>query len=159
MFRTHVTKFLLASSCALGLAPMAANEAFAQPAPGMGEGRMHHGMQGRGGHMMRMQQALGLTEAQQDQIFKIRHDSVPAMREQMKQARKARLELRQLAMADKFDEARARQLADQHAKATSNMAVMRAQTANRMRQVLTPEQRQKLDEMRNRHGGMERGRG
>ncbi len=42
----------------------------------------------------------------------------------------------------------------------ASMAVMRAQTANRMRQVLTPEQRQKLDEMRNRRGGMEpRGRG
>src|SRR6266850_1109361 len=103
MFRNHVTKFLLASSCALGLAPLAANEAFAQPAAGpMGEGRMHQGMRGRGEHMMRMQQALGLTEAQQDQMFKIRHDSVPAMREQMKQVRKSRLELRQLAMADKF---------------------------------------------------------
>ena len=152
MFRTHVANFLLASSCALGLAPMAANEAFAQQ--GMRHG-MHHG----GGRMGQME-ALGLTEAQKDQLFKIRHDSVPPMREQMKQVHKARLELRQLAMADKFDEAKARQLADQQAKAMANMAVMRAQTANRMRQVLTPEQRQKLDEMRNRRGGMEqRGRG
>lgn len=148
MFRRHVTKFLLASSCALGLAPMAANEVFAQPAGPMGEGRMHHGTH-RDGPMMHLR-ALGLTEAQQDQIFKIHHDSVPAMREQMKQVRKARLELRQLAMADKFDEGKARQLADQQAKAMANMAVMRAQTAHRVRQVLTPEQRQKMDEMRNR---------
>ena len=154
MFRRHVTKFLLASSCALGLAPLAANEAFAQPAPAhspeMGEG-MHQGMH-RGGERMRQMEMLGLTDAQKDQIFKIRHDSVPAMREQMKQVRKAGLELRQLAMADKFDEAKARQLADQQAKAMSNMALMRAQTANRVRQVLTPEQRQKMDQMREHRG-------
>ena len=158
MFRRHVTQFLLASSCALGLAPMAANEAFAQPAPGMGEGRMHQGMH-RSGERMRQMEMLGLTDAQKDQIFKIRHDAVPPMREQMKQMHKARLELRQLAMADKFDEVKARQLADQQAKAMSNMAVMRAQTANRVRQVLTPEQRQKADQMREHRGGMEpRGR-
>lgn len=158
MFRRHVSKFLLASSCALGLAPLAANEAFAQPAPGMDEGRMHEGMH-RGGGRMRQMEMLGLTDAQKDQIFKIRHDAVPPMREQMKQVRKAGLELRQLAMADKFDEAKARQLADQQARAMSNMAVMRAQTANRVRQVLTPEQRQKMDQMREHRGGMEpRGR-
>ena len=153
MFRRHVTQFLLASSFALGLAPMAANEALAQP---MGEG-MHGGMHHRGGDMML--RGLNLTEQQRDQIFKIHHDSVPAMREQMKQVQKARMDLRQIAMADKFDEAKARQAADAQAKAMANMAVMRAQTMNRVRQVLTPEQRQKMDEMRNRHGGMERGRG
>jgi len=157
MFRRHMTKFLLASSCALGLAPLAANEAFAQ---GMGEGMgMQGGMHRRGGPMEHMR-ALNLTEQQRDQIFKIHHDSVPAMREQMKQVRKARDDLRQIAMADKFDEAKARQAADAQAKAMANMAVMRAQSANRVRQVLTPEQRQKMDEMRSRRGGMEpRGRG
>ena len=157
MFRRHMTKFLLASSCALGLAPLAANEALAQ---GMGEGMgMHGGMHRRGGPMEHMR-ALNLTEQQRDQIFKIHHDSVPAMREQMKQVQKARNDLRQIAMADKFDEAKARQAADAQAKAMANMAVMRAQSANRVRQVLTPEQRQKMDEMRSRRGGMEpRGRG
>jgi Spy/CpxP family protein refolding chaperone len=156
MFRRHVTQFLLASSCALGLAPLAV----AQP---MGEGMMHEGMHGgmrhRGDAMMHMRE-LNLTEQQRDQIFKIHHDSVPPMREQMKQVQKARDDLRQVAMADKFDEAKARQAADTQAKAMANMAVMRAQTMNRVRQVLTPEQRQKMDQMRNRHGGMEpRGKG
>src|SRR5262249_32381745 len=102
----------------------------------------------RGGDMMMHMRALNLSEAQRDQIFKIHHDSVPAMREQMKQVEKARTQLRQLAMADNFDEARVRQAADAQAKALSAMAVMRAQTANRVRQVLTPEQRQKMDQMR-----------
>jgi len=158
MFRTHVRKFLLASSLALGLAPLAANEAFAQPAPeAMGEG-MHGGMHRHGGEMMKHMRALGLSEAQRDQIFKIHHDQVPAMREQMKQVQKARTDLRQIAMADKFDEPRARQAADAQAKALSTMAVMRAQTMNRVRQVLTPEQRQKMDQMRDHgmnRGGME----
>lgn len=154
-----VKKFLLASSLALGLGPLAANEAFSQGAP-MG-GEMHGGMHHRGESMMHMR-ALGLSEAQQDQIFKIHHDSVPAMREQMKQVQKARAQLRQLAMADNFDEARVRQAADAQAKALSAMAVMRAQTANRVRQVLTPEQRQKMDQMRDHGmhgGGMEMPRG
>jgi len=155
MFRRHVTKFLLASSCALGLAPLAANEAFAQMDEGMMRGGMHHR---GGGDMMRMR-GLNLTEQQRDQIFKIHHDSVPAMREQMKQVQKARMDLRQVAMADKFDEAKARQAADAQAKAMANMAVMRAQTMNRVRQVLTPEQRQKMDEMRDRRGGEPRSRG
>jgi Spy/CpxP family protein refolding chaperone len=150
-----VTKFLVASSLALGLVPLAANEAFAQP--------MHE----RGGPMMQMR-ALGLSEAQRDQIFKIHYEQMPAMREQMKQVEKARNDLRQIAMADKFDEARARQAADAQAKAVAAMAVMRAQTMNRVRQILTPEQRQKMDQMHERgmhpggmeHGGMEpRGRG
>ena len=160
MFRRHLTQFLLASSCALGLAPLAANEAFAQPmGPMGGEGSMHSGMHRGmhgGGGMMEMR-GLNLSEAQQDQIFKIQHDSVPAMREQMKQVRKARTELRQIAMADKFDEAKARQAADAQAKAMAAMAVMHAQNMNRVRQVLTPEQRQKMDEMRSRHDGMHPG--
>jgi len=149
MLTSQMTNFLLASSFALGLGPLAANEALSQ------EG-MHreHGS----GAMMHMR-ALGLSEAQQDQIFKIRHDAEPAMREQMKQVRKAREELRQVAMADKFDESRARQAADAQAKALSAMSVLRAQNMNRVRQVLTPEQRSKMDQMREQRPGMQRGRG
>ncbi|HZE58975.1 MAG TPA: periplasmic heavy metal sensor [Burkholderiales bacterium] len=143
-----VKKFLLASSLALGLGPLAANEAFSQT---MGEG-MHGGMHGGGGGAMMHMRGLDLSEAQRDQIFKIRHDSVPAMREQMKQVQKARTDLRQVAMADKFDEARARQAADAQGKALAAMAVMRAQRMNRVRQVLTAEQRSKMDQMREHRG-------
>ena len=60
MFRRHVTKFLLASSFALGLAPLAANEAFAQMDEGMMRGGMHH----RGGGDMMHMRELNLTEQQ-----------------------------------------------------------------------------------------------
>jgi len=63
---------------------------------------------------------------------------------------RSRQDLRQLAMADRFDEARARQIADTQAKALANLAVMRAQTMARVREILTPEQRQQLDQARAR---------
>jgi protein CpxP len=145
MYRKHVASFLLASSLALGLAPVAITSAAeAQPMPG--------GM-GRGGHPMMQLRALGLSEAQQDQVFKIFHEQAPAMREQMKQVRRSRTELRQVAAAERFDEGRARQIADTQAKALATLAVMRAQTTHRVREVLTAEQRARMDQMRERRGG------
>jgi len=82
MYRKHVANFLFASSLALGLAPDAITSASAQPMPGGGMGGMGRG----GGHSMQLR-ALGLSEAQQDQVFKIFHEQAPAMREQMKQVR------------------------------------------------------------------------
>ena len=140
MYRKHVANFLLASSLAFGIAPLAAE---AQPMPG--------GM-GRGGHPMMHLRALGLSEAQQDQVFKIFHEQAPAMREQMKQVRRSRTELRQVAAAERFDEGRARQIADTQAKAIATLAVMRAQTTHRVREILTPEQRTRMDQMRERRG-------
>jgi Spy/CpxP family protein refolding chaperone len=84
-------------------------------------------------------------------VFKIFHDQEPAVHEQMKQVHAAREELSKLAAAERFDEARARQLADAQAKALSNLAVLRAQSMYRVREVLTPEQRQKLDQRRDAH--------
>ena len=147
MVRKHLANFLVASSIGLGLAPLAAN---AQPAahPTGGEGMGHHR-----GHAMMGLRGLNLTEAQRDQVFKIHHEQEPAMHEQMKKVQRSREDLRQLAMADRFDEARARQIADTQAKALANLAVMRAQTMSRIREILTPEQRQRLDQQgRERRG-------
>ena len=152
MMRKHVANFLLASSMALGIGPLAANEASAQPLPG-GMGPGEHGEHGpmmmMHGPMMRLRE-LGLTEAQQDQIFKIHHDQMPAMHEQMKQVHRSREELTKLALADRFDEGRARQLADAHGKAIAALAVMRAQTMSRVREILTPEQRSRMDQFMQR---------
>jgi Spy/CpxP family protein refolding chaperone len=102
---------------------------------------------------MRMQlRALGLSEAQRDQVFKIFHDSRPAQYEQMKQLRRARLDLGKLVGAERFDSARARQLADAQGKAMAELALLRVQTLRRVRDVLTPEQREKMDQMRERRG-------
>ena len=159
-------KTIAAALCAGGLG--LAMGAHAQPAPEGGmQGPQHGGMHQRwggrhGGDEMRGLRALDLTEAQRDQIFKIRHDQAPAFRDQMKKVRASHEELQKLALADKFDPAAVRRAADTQAKAMSELAVMRAQTTNRVRAVLTPEQRTKLDQMREQHrhgphGPMQRG--
>src|SRR5213596_2191060 len=47
-----------------------------------------------------------------------------------------------------FDRERARAIADTEAKAIADMELLRAESMARVRQVLTPEQRAKLDQMR-----------
>jgi protein CpxP len=150
---SHIARFVVASSLALGI-PFAAN---AQPTPDRGpaqfQGRMHHQQGARQVWLRR----LDLTEAQRDQVFKIFHDGAPAMREQMKTARRAGQELRQAALSPNFDRARARQLADAQAKATSEMAFMRAQRMSQVVAILTPDQRQKLEQLRSRGERRQRG--
>jgi Spy/CpxP family protein refolding chaperone len=96
---------------------------------------------------------LDLSEAQRDQVFKIFHDQAPAIREQANAARRAGQELRQAALSGGFDRARARQLADVQAKALSEMALLRADTMSRVVALLTPEQRQKLQQRSERRRG------
>ena len=148
----HYRKTIAAALCASGLG--LAMGAYAQPAPDGAQqhASMHGDWHGRGHHgdggEMRGLRALNLSEAQRDQIFKIHHDQAPAFRDQMKKVRASREELQKLARADKFDQAAVRRAADTQAKALSDMAVMRVQAANQVRAVLTPEQRTKLDQMR-----------
>lgn len=148
-----ITRFLAASSIALGVASLAQ----AQPtlAPGGGHDAQRIAMHGHGhghGGMHGMFRSLNLTEAQQDQIFKIHHEQAPAFREQAKKVRAARQELRKLAHAERLDEGQVRRAADAQAKAMSDLAVMHAQTLNRVRSILTPEQREQFDKMRERRG-------
>jgi Spy/CpxP family protein refolding chaperone len=139
-------KAIAAALCAGGLG--LAMGAYAQPAPGA-EHQSMHGFHHRGGHHGGLR-ALDLSEAQRDQIFKIRHDQAPAFREQMKKVRASREELQKLARADRFDQAAVRRAADAQAKALSDLAVLRVQAASQVRAVLTPEQKAKLDQMRER---------
>ncbi|MHA3902861.1 Spy/CpxP family protein refolding chaperone [Castellaniella sp. WN] len=158
----HVTRARslssLAMAAALVVAPLAASAA-----PGMqaGGGPRHHqkagcdfgrsgggfgdfGSFGRGLGLS----ALDLSQDQQDRIFKIRHDREQAFYDQGKTLRAAHESLRELSQADTFDEAKARQAADALGQAQSQMALLRAQTGAQIRAVLTPEQREKLAQMR-----------
>ena len=136
---------LLAGGLAAGLA---GTGAFAQdrgPAgePGMrAVHRMHHG------DGQRWLRGLELTEAQRDQVFKIFHEQAPVMREHAKAARDASRELRAAATSPNFDRARARTLADAQAKASAEMAFLRADAMSRVVAILTPEQREKLQQRR-----------
>lgn len=100
------------------------------------------------GHAMR---ALNLTEAQRDQIFKIRHDQAQALYEQRKAERAAAAKLRELSSSENFDPAQAQVLAAALGDAKAQLALLRAEKHAKFLAVLTPEQRQKLTEMRE-HG-------
>jgi protein CpxP len=144
--RLLLARFSIASVMALALA----GTAFAQPMEGPGPMAMHPGSGGMHGERLRH---LGLTEAQQDQVFKIYHDQAPEMRERMKAVRRAHEALRQSAKAIPFNRDQARQLADTEAKAMAQIAFMRVETMSRVRAVLTEEQRAKLDAgQEGRHG-------
>jgi Spy/CpxP family protein refolding chaperone len=145
--RLPAARFAVASVMTLALAGAALAQPMDRPAPMA----MHHGFGGMQGDRLRH---LGLTEAQQDQIFKLHHDQAPEMRERMKAARRAHSELLQSAKAMPFDRDRARQLADAEAKALAQIAFMRVEMMSRVRAVLTDEQRAKLEARRGaRHGG------
>ena len=134
----HVRRFLIASSLAFGLGSGALAQSEDRPGP-----MPSHGM-----GMHRMLRHLDLSDAQRDQVFKIFHDQSPEMRERMKAVRAACGDLEKLALASAFDRERARAIADTEAKAIADMELLRAESMARVRQVLTPEQRAKLDQMR-----------
>ena len=134
--KKSVAAFLAASTLAFGVA---------QAAPADFHGRAHHG-----GPMMQLR-GLDLSEAQRDQVFKIFHAQAPAFHEQMKQLRESRTALREAASSDRYDAGKAQAAADAQGKAVAQLALLRVQTAQQVRAILTPEQRTKLDEMRNRH--------
>ena len=133
-----IAGFLVASSLALGVAYAAPGGRFHGA-----EGEMH-------GPMMRLR-GLDLTEAQRDQVFKIFHDQQPAMREQMKAIGQARRDLAQAATGDQYDAKRVQAAADAQGKAVTQIALLRAQTMQRVSQVLTPEQRAKVKQRFERH--------
>lgn len=110
-----------------------------------GKGRGEHG----GWHAT--MRALDLTEAQRDQLFELRHAQAPAMREQMKAIRSAQRELRQLAMAQPYDAARAEVLARELGTAIAERTRMGTETRSKFYAMLTPEQREKLQTMRGQH--------
>lgn len=125
-----------------------------------GSHHQHGGMHAHGhGHRMgeggatgfsRMLQGLGLDEAQRDRIFGIQHAAAPALREKGKAVRAAHQALASVAMAADYDATRAKAAAEQLARATADLAELRARTHNEVFRVLTPEQQKQLQERRAR---------
>lgn len=147
--KPYVRNLLIAGGLATGLAGAGA---LAQDRAPAGEPAMRavHGMhqhERRGGGE-RWLRGLDLTEAQRDQVFKIFYEQEPVLREHAKAAREASRELHAAATSPNFDRARARALADTQAKAMAEMALLRADAMSRVAAILTPEQREKLQQRR-----------
>jgi Spy/CpxP family protein refolding chaperone len=109
------------------------------------EGREMRGH--RGERMERIAQALELSDTQREEIAAIRSEQrqkTAPLRQQMMQNKN---ELRTLTGADSFDEAAVRSLATAQAELKTEMIVARAETRSRIHALLTPEQREKADEL------------
>lgn len=88
---------------------------------------------------------LALDEAQQDELFALLHAQAPRQRAAMKSATAAREELRKLSTSARYDATQARKLADAHGQAIAELMLLQAETDARLRALLTPEQRARLD--------------
>ncbi|MBV8031362.1 MAG: periplasmic heavy metal sensor [Betaproteobacteria bacterium] len=136
----------------MALLPGAAGAQSSAPAPEQHRfhgHRMHHG--GGSFHWLRR---LNLTEAQDDQIFKLLHEQAPARRELVKTLRKAHADLRSLIEQPRLDRARVRQALEAESKARADLSFMRIDTMGRIKELLTSEQLGKLQEMRAKHRQM-----
>ncbi len=127
--------------CGVALAVPLTAAAFAQ----------HHGDRfGFGGPEMTPPhlRALNLSEAQNDKLFELMHARAPGMREKIKAARGADEALRQFGQSPEFSDAKARTLADAAARSMAEVSLERVRLDHEIYGLLTPEQRQKLAELK-----------
>ena len=138
--------------------------------PGPGHAGMHqaHKQRGYGHHEAHrggdretasMLRGLNLTEEQRDKVFAVLHAQAPQLRAQAKEMRNARRELRALTLAEGFDEARAKALADTLSRSIAETALIRTRSANEIYQALGPEQRRQVQQRMALREGARRARG
>lgn len=131
------------------LAPVAGVLAAAPPMPQGGPGAMPRGgPEGLRGEPPLLPPFIRLTSEQEDKLFEMRHAQEPALRATTKTLHSAHAQLFSLALADTYDEARAKELAARAAQASGELALMRARLQHAAFTLLTPEQRKRLEQCR-----------
>ena len=104
------------------------------------------------GHMVQFfSDYLDLSQAQRDQVKQILGKDQPAMQPLMQQMHQDRQQMRQLIESGAFDDAKARALATQQTLTMTELTVQRAHMFSDMYQVLTADQKTKLDKFLDRH--------
>jgi Spy/CpxP family protein refolding chaperone len=91
---------------------------------------------------------INLTDAQQDNIFKILYAQAPTMREKMKNIRNAMKSLHTLVLSGQYNEAEAKSLAKSIADDLAAMLLIRAQGDQQIYGLLTQDQRKQLESMK-----------
>src|SRR5215470_233944 len=94
---------------------------------------------------------LDLTDAQQAQVKDILAKEKPAMEPLLEQMTKSHQQIRELTMSGTFDEGKVRALATAQAQTMTEVIVQKARIESEMIQVLTPEQKTKLNEFMTKH--------
>jgi len=116
------------------------------------QGYHHGGPGGDFGHMLGFYaDALDLTSAQQDQIKAIWQKEKPTMKPLMQQMRQNHQAMNALAESGSFDEAKATALATQNSQTMIQLQVAHARIKSEMMQVLTPDQKTKLQQIEAKH--------
>jgi protein CpxP len=116
------------------------------------QGMHGHGPNGEFAHMLGFYtQQLDLTSAQQDQIKAIWEKEKPALQPLMQQERQNREAMKALETSGPFDEAKTRTLATQNAQTMIEMQVQHARIKSEMIQVLTADQKTKLQQLESEH--------
>jgi Spy/CpxP family protein refolding chaperone len=159
----RMSNTLLVGMIALGLMGIAGT-VYASPGKGNHEYCMHksggmkkhgmygHGMKhgGRGFNIERMAEHLDLTAEQRSKIESIVEETRPrvkAIREQMRDNRK---QLRELSAVGTYDKDAVRKLADAQGDLKADMIMLRTEQKSRIRSVLTEEQRNRMQAMRDK---------
>ena len=127
----------------------------ASPEPGGHHGGWHHhGAGGLFGHgLRRIREALALTDTQVQQIRDILKASRPQVQPLVQNLMTERRAERALIQAATVDEPAIRAQAAKVAAVEADLAVQRAQIANQIRGVLTPEQIQKVQDFQGKMDG------
>jgi Spy/CpxP family protein refolding chaperone len=131
-------KFFITAALVLAVAAGMATTALAQPGRGFG----HH----RGWMLKHMAKQLNLTEAQQTQIKGIMASEKTKIQPLMQQLRQNQ-QSQNTNMNGNFDENQARTFAGKQAQIMSDLIVERQRMRSEVYAVLTPEQRQKAQQL------------
>jgi Spy/CpxP family protein refolding chaperone len=94
---------------------------------------------------------LDLTDAQQEQVKQIVAKDQPSVQPLVQQMHQSRQQLRQVIEGGAFDEAKVRALASQQTQTITELTVQRAHLYSDLYQVLTSDQKSKLDKFLDRH--------
>jgi periplasmic protein CpxP/Spy len=94
---------------------------------------------------------LDLTDTQQAQVKAIMAKEKPAIQPLVLQMAQAHSQLRDLVMSGTFDEVKARELASQQTQTMTELTVQYARMGSEMVQVLTPDQKTRLNTLINQH--------
>jgi protein CpxP len=117
------------------------------------QGMHGHGPNGEFGHMLGFySQQLDLTSSQQDQIKAIWEKEKPALKPLMQQERQNHEAMKALEASGPFDEAKTRALATQNSQTVIELQVQHARIKSEMMQVLTADQKTKLQQLETERG-------
>lgn len=136
----------VAAACALSL-PAFAGEMPPRGGPEQAAGPAFH-LPGEPAFL----RGISLNEVQRDEIFSIVHEQAPAMRQKLKSIRAAQKALDELGLSNRFDEAKARALAEAVAREQAALALQRARVSQMVYAVLNSEQRRELERMKDGRG-------